>query len=344
MVPVLASLIGIPDRATYVMALDQLHPEPYLINALNAAQMGTSFAANALDCKTKYRAIADIHGKELDRDWRNCVWVEGYGGRAEWDRHASNIGHEDTLYGVRGGFEVPFGEVWSAGAAFSFDDITTKTIIPSKSDGQMFQGAGFVRAVLGPVELSGAVHGAMGSFDVTRYMGLIAPGLRSTGDQDVSTIGGRFEVSVPFVVGPMTLRPVVAAGVVNVKSDAVHETGAGPASLNVHTFDQTFFYINPALSLSAEFDDGSTIIRPHSRIGAMIYPDKRISTTASFQGAPAGIASFKNIADLDKVVFEAKSGVDFVLTDSLSVGFTHEMTMSKHSSSHKGALRAVLEF
>ncbi len=342
--PLLAFLIGVPDPQTYVALLDRLHPEAYLINGLTAIGGSTAFAQAVLDCDSKTRRNT-LNGASDDNQNRNCFWAEGFGGKRNWDRHRTNIGHHTDFWGLRGGFEMVLGGNVAGGLSFSFEDINTDTSNPADSDGQHYQVAGSLHTNLGGVDIAGIIHGGWGDFDVTRPIHIPTAGLVARGDQDIATVGARLEFAAKLLNGPVMVEPIFGVGFVHVRSDSLRETGGSAASLLISGFDETFFYFNPAIHIQGNVQvDAATTLSPFARFGLMIYDDERIDTSSRMARAPADLAPFNTIADLDQVVFEAAAGLDATVTNSVTATLGYDGKFSEHARTHQGSVRVTVEF
>lgn len=154
---------------------------------------------------------------------------------------------------------------------------------------------------------------AHGWYDTTRLMNFGGFNRTAQGDQEIDVLQGRFRAS--YVLGNPGLyyKPMIDAAVTGVDLGSVTETGAGGASLRVHSGDHTVFSVSPAMELGTEWWwSNGTLVRPYVRGGLTWYSEDDVTVTASFLGAPGSVAPFTIAANTDDVQADVNAGVEMI--------------------------------
>jgi hypothetical protein len=80
----------------------------------------------------------------------------------------------------------------------------------------------------------------------------------------------------------------------------------------------------PAVEIGTQWQQGGYTWRPYVRAGVRFLSKDGISTTASFQGSPAGIAPFKVISPLDQTLAEVSAGFDVWQGNNFSLRLSYD--------------------
>ena len=341
-----SSLSSIGDKDSFLAALDRLYPEVYLVNAFNSAQSSVGLADIALNCDVKAR-YADYTGSVVSASSETghstddyCLWAEGFGGVRDWDRGINRVGHDDEFWGLRGGGQVALGERWRAGLAVSYEDIDTDLNNWASSEGHHVQVAASAATRWSGLDLGLAVQGGWGSFDATRPLDLPVPGDTAFGEQDVMTLGARLHIASTLHMGDYYFRPSLGFGVAHVDSDGLRESRGDVASLDVGSFDETFFNVNPEIEFGGNFAFANGVnLAPYMSLGALTYSQDEISTSSRFVGAPDDLDPFQTVFELDDVVGQLSAGANVQFSETISLGIRYDGALSDNHDSHQGSLR-----
>ena len=109
---------------------------------------------------------------------------------------------------------------------------------------------------------------------------------------------------------------------------------------------ETYVTLSPTVEIGGEWaGESDLLLRPYFRVGLIhLLSGSTSDVSASFQGAPAGVAPFTVTGKHDKNVGEISLGVDLLKLDgvNLRVGYTGQFSSRMHS--HAGALKVSVPF
>jgi outer membrane autotransporter protein len=162
---------------------------------------------------------------------------------------------------------------------------------------------------------SGSGSAGFGNYDSRRVVDLVTPGVVARGDQDVRFASVHGRVSHDLAQGPdFYVRPLVDLGATYVSRGSFREKGADGANLQAEKQSDTFVTVQPAIEFGGErrLNNGG-LLRPYVRIGVTRFlTDNDRQITATLQGAPAGVAPFKNVTSSDRTHANVSLGANIL--------------------------------
>ncbi len=305
--PALTGLLNVYSLNAYRDALDQLSPEIYADTEIAALYSSFDFSDNLLSCHVNGATTAAINYEG------QCLWVGGKGRFTDGANTFQDIGFDETAGQFAAGAQFALNDVWRLGAGIGYQTSTLSTDTNATSTGDQVQGGVALKYNPGALLLAGVFSGGHGWYDTTRPMSFGGFAATAQGDQEIDVLQGRLRAS--YVLGNPGLyyKPMIDAAVTGVDLGSVTETGAGGASLRVHSGDHTVFSVSPAMELGTEWWwSNGTLVRPYVRGGLTWYSEDDVTVTASFLGAPGSVAPFTIAANTDDVQADVNAGVEMI--------------------------------
>jgi uncharacterized protein with beta-barrel porin domain len=124
------------------------------------------------------------------------------------------------------------------------------------------------------------------------------------------------------------------------------ENGAGGANLDVRSRDETYVTLTPALEIGGEIRrmDG-TLVRPYVKLGVTQFlSGTSPEVTASFEGAPVGVAPFTVQGATDKSYTNVDIGLNVLYVKGAIVRLGYSGKFSDHAKSNGAALKLSIPF
>lgn len=334
--PVVASLFQIPDLETYQETLDQLSPEPYLINETLAMLAGLQFENSLMSCKEQ---------ESIDAEGQ-CVWTAVNQRKAERSETDTNLGFAQTSYGLSAGAQARIDEHFVAGIGGSWEDIGTDSNGNVSSTGNRFQAGAVFKGVWGNTVLAGAITGGWSSQNVSRFVDMpLGPSYVLEGTQDIGFASAHVRLSHSIEQDNWYVRPMVDVGVTQVSIADFAETG-GPVALEIDGHDETYVTVAPSIELGGEMDLGEdAILRSFVRIGALdVVLGTAPEISAGFAGAPDGVDPFTITGDLDEALFDVTLGFDVIANNGATFRLTGDAKVGETVKSYGGAMKISAPF
>jgi uncharacterized protein with beta-barrel porin domain len=134
-------------------------------------------------------------------------------------------------------------------------------------------------------------------------------------------------------------------GVTRVHLGDFAETGGGAASLYVQSATQTVTTIAPSLEIGTEgWLANGTLIRPYLRGGVAWYEGGDLALSAGFLGAPAGIAPFTIVTDMDDVMATVAAGLDVITGGDAVLHVSYDGQLGETTQIHAVGLKGSARF
>ncbi|HEY1268734.1 MAG TPA: autotransporter domain-containing protein, partial [Candidatus Binatia bacterium] len=336
--PIAAALVGIPTVDGLASAYDGLSPEPFAVLGNTTWHSNQQFGNALLSCRARDGDFRFVREDE-------CGWMTFGGGASHQDRTSSNIGYNRNAFIAAGGLQKAIGgSNWRAGIGFGYESNWLTVPDIARSEGHQAQGGLTLKGRWGGTTLAFAATGGHGWFESSRSVSLGV----GTAKSDPHLSFGSFQVQLghSFERAAWYLRPLVNSAVNYVHLHSFSEHGAGGANLRVRSDDEAFVTLGPALEMGGEIKlDYGILIRPFTRLGfSRLLSGVNPGVTASFQGAPAGVAPVTVRNENDRNFGEVSLGVDVLNVKGLDIRAGYNGQFSKHSESHGGNLKLSIPF
>lgn len=337
--PVFGGLFNVFTLNAYADALDQLSPEIYADTEIAALYSAFDFSDNLLSCHVNGAETAAINSEG------QCLWVGGKGGFIDGENTFQDLGFDETAAQFAGGAQFALNPVWRLGFGAGYQASTLQTDTLAESEGDQLQGGVALKYNPGALLLAGVLSGGHGWYDTTRPMAFGGFAETARADHEIDILQGRLHAS--YVLGNPGLyyKPMLDAAVTEVTLDDVRETGAGGASLLVRGDNHTVFSLSPALEVGTEwwFANG-TLVRPFLRGGLTWYSEDDVTVSASFLGAPSGVAPFAIAAATDEVQADVAAGIEMIDTEDSALRIFYDGQFGDRLAVHAGGIKASVRF
>ncbi len=285
--PLLLALLNLVDLETYHAALDQLLPEVYSDAQISALYASLGFAQNLLSCKVNGPDTAAIIREG------QCLWAGANARFLDSGTTSQQIGFSEAAGLFAAGAQVALAPEWRLGFGAGYQSSVIDTAAGATSDGQLVQGGIALKYNSGPLLLAGVLSGGRGWYDTTRPIAFTGFTANAQSSSEVDILNGGVRLAYVFGSPQLYFKPMVDAAATRLDLGNFTETGGGAANLTVLGDKQTVYTIAPALELGTEWWlANGTLMRPYLRGGASWYEGGDIALSASFVGAPPGIAPF----------------------------------------------------
>ncbi len=297
---------------------------------------GLQFENSLMSCKVQ--ESVDAEGQ--------CVWASVNQRKTERSETDTNLGFEQTSYGLSAGAQARIGDNFVAGIGGSWEDIGTDSNGNVSSTGNRFQGGAVFKGVWGNTVLAGAVTGGWSSQNVSRFVDLpLGPSYVLEGTQDIGFASAHVRLSHSIEQDNWYVRPMVDVGVTQVSIADFAETG-GPVALEIEGHDETYVTVAPSIEVGGKMELGDdAILRSFVRIGALdvvLGTDPQI--TAGFAGAPDGVDPFTITGDIDDALFDVTLGFDVIANNGATFRLTGDAKVGDTVKSYGGAMKISAPF
>jgi hypothetical protein len=334
-----AQLIALPDASSFKAAYNQFNPEVF------SGPQGKTFLSN-MDFSNAMLSCRERAGEYRFVREGQCRWMRFTGRNLERKTTSSNLGFDEVTLGFAGGMQWQISDHFHVGFGLSYENSDLDVRGLSETEGDQLQGGLILKGRYGGTILSAAISGGFGWYDSVRFVNLPTPGNIARSDQGIGFVSTHLRLAQVFEQSNWYLLPMVDAGVTYVNIGGFDEVGAGVLNLLVAGHSETYFNLQPALEIGAEFslDDG-TLIRPFIKGGInQFLGDPTPEVTAVFQGAPAGVAPFTVAGDIDTTFGEVTVGLDFMDVSGAVLRLNYEGRYSSNTEQHGGSLKVLVPF
>jgi uncharacterized protein YhjY with autotransporter beta-barrel domain len=339
--PVIATLVGLRDAGSLGAAYDRLSPEPYLGTATGTLFSNIAFSDSLHSC-----GVPDGPNRFVREG--ECDWFRLRGGEADQEQTAENMGFARRSVNLSTGAQRAFGDgSWHGGFGWSYEYSTLDVEQNATTSGDQVQVGAIVKKEYGATSLAADLSAGYGGYDTNRYVNLPGPGVTATSSQDVGFVSGHLRLARAYEQGvSWYLKPLIDLGVTQAWFPGFQETGAGAANLNVARRDETYVELTPALEIGGETSlENGLLLRPYAKLGiTQFLSGTSPEITASFQGAPVGVAPFTVEGEMDKTYADVHVGLTLLNNKGqiLQVGYLG--TFSDHLKSNSGAVKLSIPF
>jgi hypothetical protein len=141
---------------------------------------------------------------------------------------------------------------------------------------------------------------------------------------------------------------MIDLGLTHGRFPGFEESGAGAANLRVESHSESWVSVTPALEIGGETQDASGILlRPYAKLGiTYLLSGTSPEITASFQGAPLGVAPFTFTVqnEIDKTYGNLEIGLGLLTRKGVVVRAAYIGSTSQHTRSDTGMIKLSLPF
>lgn len=322
------------DHDAFVNSLDRLTPEPYLAQSQASLWSSFGFTNSLFSCPLPSNEVS-LMGEG------NCYWLRPNGHVATFGAHDGYTGFKESAAGLTGGVQGEFAPNWyvDVGAGYERSSIDTDT---SSANGNVFHGGAALKYIRDNWLIAGSVSGSLARYDTSRY-GIPTAGT-ATANADTSTLDLRLRFAYAFGTPAFYVKPLVDFDAVGLWRGAIDESGAGALNLHVRSQNDWVMSAAPSVEIGTQWQQGGYTWRPYVRAGVRFLNKDNFGATASFEGAPAGIAPFTVTSPLDQTLAEVSTGFDVWKGKNYSLRLSYDGRFSSHSSNNGGSLELRAAF
>ncbi len=274
-----------------------------------------------------------------------CLWARATVRKLTNDGGSNGIGYQETASFFSAGAQFDLGGPWRLGTGIGYENTDLETNNISKSEGDRLHVGGVVKYNPGPLFLAASITGGRGWNNNERRVAFGGFNTVATSETDTSFVSGRFTAAYLMSFGAWYIKPQVNVAATYLKRDGYTETGGGGVALSILESDDTVVSVTPALEFGAQYPvAGGGIARPFIRAGIKWLDTSSFTTSASFGGAPAGIAPFTITSRIDDVVADIGAGVDFITPGDTVLRLQYDGQYGEMTRQHAGSAKLSVAF
>jgi uncharacterized protein YhjY with autotransporter beta-barrel domain len=209
--------------------------------------------------------------------------------------------------------------------------------------------AGYLGVVLkhqiGPLILSGALSGSVGSQEVKREVSLAGLSDRIKGSPDSQSAGLRLSAAYELIAGAWYVRPKVGLDVIYARTGAYDEKDQNGLGLSYEAADQWVVIGTPAVEVGRriDIDDGVTL-RAFATAGVSFLSQDSWTAKARFRNAPSSAGTFDQTVPYDNIVGRLDVGAQLLTKDGTDVRLQYQGAWSGNAISNAGLLTVGMHF
>ncbi|HET7814145.1 MAG TPA: autotransporter outer membrane beta-barrel domain-containing protein [Candidatus Baltobacteraceae bacterium] len=266
----------------------------------------------------------------------NCNWARLGSEASHESATFSSVGYGRNAYGFATGFEHRTGANTSIGAAihYSKGSLFDGESGSSLSGDSLEVGVSASRVRHDGIVISSDLLAGRGRYDSVRQIGYPSLITTATASQPVSYIGAHLRAERRFGGQLKAVTPFLEAGATSVNAGAIFEHGAG--NFNEHVLGYHAIY--PTIGAGVRLEDskrfGSTTL--HGALDfavTQLVGNPQTSTSATLQGARAGIAPFGVSNTLDRTFLRIGPSLELTRRNNASVRIGASYNVSRHTNS-----------
>ena len=178
-------------------------------------------------------------------------------------------------------------------------------------------------------------------------MNLPVPNVTAHSTQDVKFLSAHLRLAHAFERGESWyLKPMVDLGATHSWFAGFQETGAGAANLDVASRTETYVELTPALEIGGETRlSNGLLLRPYAKLGVTHFVSGASpEITATFQGAPVGVAPFTVKGEMDKTYTNVNIGLTLLNEKGQILQVGYFGSFSDHLKSNSGMVKLSIPF
>ncbi|MGV8995790.1 MAG: hypothetical protein ACOH12_02450 [Parvibaculaceae bacterium] len=331
--------IGTPEElAAFYKTLS---PESYNATGLANAAAGQVLATSMLSCR--------VYGGGSFRftDEGECNWAMATPRVTKLDKTAANMGSETDDIEFAFGQQRAIADHYRLGFGLSYTSTNSQVEDYARSSGDRFQAGLVGKMVYDPLFVALAFTGGYSSIDSDRYVKFPSIFTTASSSQSSMSFGTRLRVATQlFGDNNFYVRPMVDVNWGRTRADGFAETGAGPLDLIVASQWYNQANIIPSIELGGEFSlFKETKFRPYASYGiTRVLTGSNFSSTASFEGAPAGAPAFTVSRSLDDTLQNIVLGFDVMDASGFDVRVYYTSILGDTSEQNSVSVKLGLPF
>ena len=197
----------------------------------------------------------------------------------------------------------------------------------------------------GPLLLAGVVNGGRGWYDTMRPIAFGGFAATAQGTSEIDILNGGVRAAYVFGSPQLYFKPMLDAAATRLALGGFTESGGGAANLVVQASQQTVYTLAPTLEVGTEWWlANGTLVRPFLRGGAVWYEGGDLALSAGFLGAPAGVAPFTILTDMDDVMGVVGAGLDMINARDAALRLSYDGQLGETTQIHAIALKGSARF
>ncbi len=271
-----------------------------------------------------------------------CLWSR-FQAQSFWQGSTHDtVGFRDEWLQVAVGGQVGVAEDWSLGGALSWESHRLRSNGEGSSEGDQFHAGVAVKRGFDALLLSGTLVGGYANYDLRRTT---AVGDVARGDQAVWSAAAHLRAAYQLGNEEGYVTPRIDVGVAWLSMPGFHERGGSPLALRVRSQNDTYFTVQPALEMGAEFEVGRVRIRPRFTLAiTQFIGDAAPEVSATFASTPTGVDPFRTRTHLDRARFDGVLGADVFGIAGIIVHADVFGNASAHGSGYGGGVKLEIPF
>ena len=311
--PIIQSILTIPDLSGLGQAYNQLSPEIYGDAEIGDFYSGLRFANSLMSCKAPDGRYAFIKEEQ-------CVWAQIGGKFLNLAGNSANLGFSQSAVVLAGGAEIMVQPDWFASFALGYDN----------GNGGIADGVGELRrrsrlhigAAIkynpGPFLFSAAVYGGYGWYSTDRSINFGALNATATSDNTISRVGGQLRAAYLIDRETWYIKPLDRSQSDARQPERLYRARGGrrqPDRLRDRRDDLQRL----AGGRNRRPDRCSRAgrqLRPFAQLGLSVFSNTDFNVNAGFSGAPAGAGPFQVTTAIDRLTADVAAGADLFLPDN----------------------------
>ena len=324
----------------YARAIQQLSPTTESATFAGAIQTGNTFANHLLSCR---EAGESGDANRFIREGQ-CVWARIGGRRLENNGSRDGLGIGETSGFLSAGAQLKVHGNWRIGAGIGFEQAELSTKSDSSTQTERIHLGGVLKYNPGAWMFAASVNGGFARHDNVRHVTFADFGSTARSESESSFIAGRFTAAYLISRGMWYLKPQVEFAATNLVRDGYSESGDGGIALQVAKSDSSVLSATPTFEVGAEHQFGGAVDRGFVRGGATFRDTEVFVTTASFVGAPAGVAPFALTSRLDRITGDFGGGIDATIPGRTSLRVQYDGQVGQTTTHHSGGAKLSVQF
>lgn len=334
-----SALVQLPDVASLDRGYEKLGP----------GTTGASSSSSSSASMTLSDAMHSCRQREGDNRFLRegeCNWVRIGRGASDQEGDGSRYGYDVDTFTMAGGTQHAVSSDVFAGFGAAYQRVNLDSRYAS-SDGDQFDLGAIVKKQVDATKFELSAGVGYGHFDSHRAVDLTGVSLVAESHQNVWSFAAHGRVSHDLMQGSDAyVRPLIDLGVTHVIRDGFSEKGAGGVNLKVDKESDTFVTLQPMIEIGAERKlESGTLLRPYARIGVTQFlTDNDRSITARLSGAPASVAPFTVVSELDRTYGDVSFGLDVLQKSGMVVRVDYTGQFSEHTSTNVVGVKFSMPF
>lgn len=271
-----------------------------------------------------------------------CLWSRFQAQSLRQGETHDTVGFRDEWLQLAVGGQVGVAEDWSVGGALSWESHRLRSNGAGTSDGDQFHAGVAVKRSFDALLLSATLAGGYANYDLRRRPAI---GEVARGDQAVWSAASHLRAAYQLGGEEGYVTPRIDLGVQWLSMTGFHERGGSPFALRVQSQNDTYFTVQPALEMGAEFEVGRLRIRPRLTLAVTQFiGDAAAEVSATFAATPTGVDPFRTRTHLDRTRFDGALGADVFGIAGIIVHADVFGNVSAHGTGYGGGVKLAIPF